>query len=497
MTIRLQSLLLFLFLAPLAWAASDELDEERRKLRDSDKQVRMAAVKRLAKRDEPEAWMLVLEALSDPTGEVADSAQWALGELDDPELLDELRGKAGLRGKEPLLRERVAEIHGRLPGTVDADLLRKALSDREPTVRRALSAAIATRGADGVGGERAKLAQALEKAAGKDKDGRAAGEALLALAALDPDRARAWWGAQKLPRLKVAVRCAAARGAEALGLDAAALGTLAAGGEPPVRVEASDALTRLGTAAAARALVDLLEPETEKRLALRIVDRLRELSGRKYGRDPRSWRDWADGLGADWSPASPAEGEAAGDEERDRSAALVGLPILSERVTFLIDFSGSMWNERDGGRTRKEEVDIQLRECLEALPESTRFNVIPYTAAPIPWKKEQVPATSKNVKAALEWFEGRKDRGTGNFWDAFLLALEDPEVDTVVMLGDGAPSGGVRYRVELLPELLYHENLGRAVVVDSILVDTKSKRIRSTWEEIARRTGGQSLSVSL
>jgi len=166
-------------------------------------------------------------------------------------------------------------------------------------------------------------------------------------------------------------------------------------------------------------------------------------------------------------------------------------------VAFLIDLSGSMWMEREEGKTRKQAVDVELRSCFERLPETTRFNLIPYTRAPLPWKPGLVEASQRNRSAAASWFEGLRDQGTGNFFDAFLLALADPEVDTVVMLGDGEPTGGTRYRLELLPELIDVENLGRSVTVDSILVGTRSKRTRAAWEEIAHRTGGLCHSVEL
>jgi HEAT repeat protein len=491
--IRLLSLLLCLASA----AAGDELAELKVKLRDRQKWVRNGAVEKLADVGALEAWEEVIDALDDPAGEVCDTAQWELGRIADAEALELLLGKEALGAKDAWVRLRAAEALGRVVLPVDADELRKALGDKDERVRRALAATVARRGAEGVAGDerdRAKLAAELERQATKDRDPRAAGEAWMALAALAPERARAAWGRTDSGREPAAVRCAAARAADALELSNGALAALAHAEEHAVRLDAAEALARRGTVDAVRALVRVLEAEEEERLARRIAGLLRELSGLKHGRDPRPWRDWAAELPADWRPARSKE---AWEEDGERTVALVGLPIRSGRIAILIDLSGSMWMDRADGKTRKEVVDEQLRICLESLPETTRFNLIPYTREPLPWKEGLVDATPRNTAAAAAWFEERDDQGTGNLWDAYLLALADPEVDTIVMLGDGEPTGGPRYKLELLPWVVAHENLGRAVTIDSILVDAKSRRTREAWQEIAAASGGTSITVDL
>ena len=502
MVVRLVSWLVILL---PGWAAAlpggdDAFEDERQRLASSNHRTRRAAVEALAKLDEVRAWDLVVDALEDPVGEVADTAQWFLGGLpnraEHADLVKRLEGRDGLGHKDALRRERVAEVLGRLPGQVEAETLRKALSDRDSRVRRIAAASVARRGQEGLGGDSSKLVRDLRRAVGRDRDPRAAGEALIAWATLDPPTALAWWGTQTPARVDLAVRCAAARAAATLGLTETALTRLAQGGGRALDLEVIDALSRTGTPLACAALTDFLESE-EAGVARRALGHLRDLSGRKYGLDVRPWRDWVAALGPDWRAPPPTERGRVDAVLGGSRAALVGLPILSQRVTFLIDLSGSMWEERDGGVTRKQVVDARLRECLEALGADTRFNLIPYTRDPIPWKEALQPAGPRNVAAALTWFERRTERGPGNVWDALVLALEDPEVDTVVMLGDGAPSGGDRYRFELLADLIDRENLGRSVVVDSILVDARGHKTRQTWAEIARRTGGRTLEVSL
>jgi hypothetical protein len=269
-----------------------------------------------------------------------------------------------------------------------------------------------------------------------------------------------------------------------------------------VRARAVEALLAVGTPGALLVLVERLTVEEERRLAERVLEILRTVSHRKYRRDPRPWRDWVNALPGRWRAPLPRGGAGATErakgveEGASQSVSFAGLPLLSSRLTFLIDLSGSMWTEREDGRTRKDVVGDELRRALEALPPATRFNVIPFTGRPRPWRDELVPATARNVRSALAFYDACADRGSGNLWDAALVALEDPEVDTLVVLSDGAPTGGRRHRLELIVPLFLERTATRRVAVDSVLVDA-TRRLRGFWSEWAAATGGRSISVEL
>ena len=101
-----------------------------------------------------------------------------------------------------------------------------------------------------------------------------------------------------------------------------------------------------------------------------------------------------------------------------------------------------------------------------------------------------MPATRRNVERAIEYFEACRESGRGNFYDAALLALEDPDVDTVMVLTDGAPTGGDVWSLELIVPLLVERNRFQRVRFDSVLVDAP-RGIERHWHELARRTGGR------
>jgi len=472
-----------------ALLAPQGFDELAQKFVDKDARARRDAVIGLARLDTPQAWDKVLSGLRDPKPEVADEAQLQLAGLAGPTELALLYGKDALASKDEFVRLRAAEVLGRLSETPDATLVLKALADKDASVRRTLCWSIERLAS---AGQWSASTPTLGELARKDKDGGVRGAALVASALLRGETA------ESLAALAgdgdAELRAAVVLAARALDVDAGYARASAAvkDGALGVRLVAAESLAAGRDARGARALVELLESEKELRGRWHAVELLRQLSGLQHRIDPRPWKVWAAAL-ADGPLPEPRKTERA-DEER--SVSFAGLPIRSERVCFLIDLSGSIWQKRADGRTRKELVDEELRKALEALPESTRFNVIPYTATAVPWQKSLVPAERKNVAKALEWFVGRKDTGTGDLWGALQLALADPAVDTLVVLSDGAPSGGRRWNLGLMKQLFAEQNRFRRVELDAVLADASGWLARE-WDEMCAATGGRTLQIQL
>lgn len=494
---------LFLWLASTFPGAADEdFEELKSRWRERDKWTRKSAIEGLARLGTPEAWELVIEGLGDERGEVADTAQWVLGGLEDPQLVSRLTRRSGLKSKDPWIRKRVTEVLGRLGRSEDLRSLLGQLDDRDVEVRSATLQALARIArADGLSsGDLDRVCKGVKKRSQADRDPHIRAQALGVWMGLVGEE-----GFDKLRRAvrarEPAVRAMAASllvsvyGKATADAAAIALVDLVEDPSRAVRTRAIEAAARIGRPATVSLLVERLTQEPNPRLRWRIVQLLRGLSGTKHGRDPRPWRDWLKKLPVEWSGRSvPLLGIRAGPG--DRSATFAGLPILSNRLTILIDLSGSIWQERADGKSKKEKVDERLREALHRLPEDARFNLIPFTGKPIPWKEQLVEARPRNVASALRFFEGLRESGSGNIWDAIQLALQDPETDTIILLTDGAPTGGRRHRLELIVPLLLLQNATRAVAFDLVLVDA-SRRLQGFWEKLARGSGGHLLSIEL
>jgi HEAT repeat protein len=472
----------------------EDLSEYERTLRDPKGDGGREAVQALAKIATPEAWALILEALRHLNSMVADEAQIALGGLAAGEVLEELWGKQGLGSKSGIVAERVAEALGRMPLELDAADLAKALKAKDAAVRRMLLWSIERQAPNGrvVGETAKKLQPVVEKLSEQDKDDGVRAAAVLARCALEPDQR------DEVVRVFVTEKSPECRIAAALAASAlpnverrARVAVLATDPLARVRWALSDVMATTPDRDDVGVLVEMLAAETVMRNAWHYTELLQRLSGLKHRNDPRPWIEWQRELPEDWEPLQ----KEVGNDYGDRTASLVGMPILSDRVCIVIDLSGSTWEERDG-KTRKQVLDVELKRALEALPAGTRFNLIPYTVTPHPWKQEVVEATQKNVEKALEWFEGVHHSGQGNFWSAWQLAVSDPGVDTVMALTDGAPTGGDRWNLQLMGPLLEEQNRFRRVVLDAVIVDAKG-RLLEYWTEMCAKTGGRMTAVNI
>lgn len=455
-------------------------------------EARRAAVKKLFALGTHAGFELVMEALADRDGQVADEAQLLLGGVRDPAALALVRGPIGLASRDEWVKLRAYEAYGRIESGFDPRQVYGGILSRDPELARTALWSIERQAcAKRLAPDAADVSR-LEGFVRGSLPSAVRGAALLALNPLDPfaahDRA-----VEGLGDSAEEMRCAALlvvrtfNEQEAFTLSKRALADESA----RVRTAAITNLELQNSRHAALALIEHLGREPRSRLKCEILRFLRESSGQDHGLDLAAWRAWAETLkGALSTGASGASAPIRGDT----SVALAGFELVSDRVTFLIDMSGSMWNTDAGGRTRKELVDLKLRACLESLPSTAAFNVIPYTKTPNPFEKRLVRATSENIARAATWFEKRNESGSGNVFDAALLALEDPDVDTLVVLTDGMPTGGRRWNLDLMVELLVERNRFRQVAFDSLLVEAPKAKQRA-WAELAARTGGRSLAI--
>ena len=469
------------------------IPELERELRTGSAEKRRTIVKKLADFGTRPAWMLVVGALDDAEPQVADEAEIELGRITDPKLVALLLGRKGLGAEDPWVRLRVAEAFGRMALELDADVLIKEAKWREPELTRSLLWSIERLdAAKKLVGDRAKLVRAVEKLyrAADDSDLRAA--TLATLGKLD------FFAGQPLMHeacadAQVAVRCAAlfmsqaSTEPECVSLSRKMLGDP----ETAVRCQAIENLERLSTRASILELVHQLAIEKRERLRYAILGFLQSRSGLEHGFDLPAWRAWAETVTGEWTTGTTKATHLG--PFSDTNASFAGLGLLSDRVCFLVDFSGSLWQTKVGDKTRKEIVDEKLRAALEALPSDTRFNVIPYTNDPIPWEKHLVVSERGNVKRAIDFFERCHQSGKGNFYDAALLALSDLQVDTIMVLTDGAPTGGHRWNLDLMFDLLVEKNRFRKGRVrfdpgrrEERTTEQVGRVVRADWRKIDR-----------
>ena len=469
--------------------------------------VRHGAVDALADVGTTEAWSIILDrGLVDGNSRVADSAQLRLGAAPvTPELLELLETRAGLGSRKAICRVRVAQALGTMPGEVPARLFERALKDKEPEVRAALVGAVEQRSVSagasisGSDADHKRLVKALDRVATRDRDSRTRAAGLLALVAfaeaegVGEEEARGASADALGSEDPLVVSAAIQTAAE--GLDAEDLEAILwakRGGHAPF-MAAVAALEARADRESARLLIRRLGDEgapLRPAAAWGIVRALRQVSGLSIAGSAARWENWAAGLPE--GKITPVERRPTTDDG-PTTTALYGLKIRGDRVAFLVDMSGSMWVDHKGA-PRKEAVDVELARALRALPPTARFDLVPYSKNPAPWKGELVDATPKNVEKAVKAFRGCGLKGVGDLWGALESVLVDPEVDTVVILTDGAPSGGDRWDIELMGRLLGEEKRLRHVDIQMVLFGS-SKGLKRRWAEVVDALGGTVLSI--
>jgi HEAT repeat protein len=495
-------------------AARQSAADVEKALASTDPKARQEAVREIPKLGDAGWSLLFKKALRDPDPRVADEAELVLGELTNTKSVPLLFGKDGLGSGDEWVRLRVAEALGRIEVSIPGKEFASRLDDRAADVRRTLAWSLERRSRAGrvADAEREALIAALQRLAEKDKDpgvraaasvawfacvsapaagaGRPALTDELRRTKLDPLLADKAWP------VRAAAGVCAADLPPALQIDV--LERLASDDHPGPRALAIARAAALepdsdGKVAGAKLLVGRVVDETNQRNRLDAYDALVRLSGFKYPLAKEPWVQWL----ANPRPYAQRSSEAPlGEYVGVTMTTFAGLRVRSQRVSFLIDLSGSMWQAQADGKTRKQAVDVELGRALAQLTPETQFNVIPYTDQPFAWKKTLQPATAQNVKTALDYFAGCTQHGKGNFWDAWLLALEDPAVDSVVVLTDGAPTGGHRWNLELMRTLIGEQNRFRRVALDAILVDAKG-HLAKLWTELCTEQRGTVHSAEL
>ncbi|HNS00161.1 MAG TPA: VWA domain-containing protein [Planctomycetota bacterium] len=190
------------------------------------------------------------------------------------------------------------------------------------------------------------------------------------------------------------------------------------------------------------------------RVPVALQDALARLCGRVLTM-PALYRSYYSAHGAKIDPTKPVETPAEG------RSVIFGLDITGKNIAFVLDISGSMTTTDplplDGGprprsvRTKDGVIIDENRErifrakeelvrVIRDLPDDKSFNIIAYSSDVKPWQGNLVPADAARKRQAIDFVEGLKADGITVTDLALEYAFEDPIVDTIYLITDGAPT---------------------------------------------------------
>jgi hypothetical protein len=250
---------------------------------------------------------------------------------------------------------------------------------------------------------------------------------------------------------------------------------------------------------ATAAIVGRIERE-EGLMLQRFADALWQLSGKPFRTNPKAWQQWWKEEGGSFEPISREELEALRVEEERRRLAqttransFFGIRVISHRVIFILDVSGSM-EERlrtpylgEQGETRLEFAKREMIAAIQRLEKGTFFNLVTFSNDTDSWTPSGMAlSTPENLDSAVAYAQKMRPGGGTNLFGALRKAFEDPEVDTIFVLSDGEPSIGAITDPWGIRNEVATWNQDRGVVINAISVGGKYRIL----EWLALDSGG-------
>jgi hypothetical protein len=253
-----------------------------------------------------------------------------------------------------------------------------------------------------------------------------------------------------------------------------------------VRAAAIGLLGALRLADAVPLLFERLDAE-QARLHEDVAATLKDLTGLQFP-TTALWRQWWAKEGATFvvperTPREP--------KPRDRAATTASywdLPVVSDRVVFVVDVSGSM-NQPfgTGDATRLDEAKRQLIRVLGALPAKAKANVIAFGNGAEGLAAGLQTIDDRRRKSAATWTEALQAHGATNVHAALELAFAEQEADTIFLLTDGRPSIGAIVAPDALAREVQRWNVGRGLRIHTVALGGRSDFL----ERLAVESGGE------
>jgi Mg-chelatase subunit ChlD len=187
-----------------------------------------------------------------------------------------------------------------------------------------------------------------------------------------------------------------------------------------------------------------------RRVQGELVAELERRSSRRYGRHPDRWRALLEA----WQRGGTALAGEPGQPVPSTVGGFFGLRPSTDRVTFVLDCSGSMEARfrSAGGRTRLEEAAEQMRALVEQLGPRTRFNVVVFADEARRWRETLARADEAALRAATRFVLRTGAGGGTRLQEGIRVALHADrtghldlralESDTVIVLCDGGTAEG-------------------------------------------------------
>lgn len=250
------------------------------------------------------------------------------------------------------------------------------------------------------------------------------------------------------------------------------------------RLAALEALERLHMKESISPIILRMAKE-EGRMKNEFANALWRMTGQPFSDNSEGWTNWWKENGDKFQLLSDADLEKVktGEEEwRLRQITRVesnffGIRIISHRVIFIIDVSGSMdeglLNDYRGksAKNRMEVAKTELAKCIQGLDPGALFNIYPFSSDVEKWVDGSLAAANeKNRADAVAFVEKLGPFGGTNLYGSLKAAFQDPDVDTIFLMSDGEPSVGDVIEPVMIRDHVKAWNEHRKIQINTIAV---------------------------
>ncbi|MCI0588244.1 MAG: hypothetical protein L0323_15550 [Planctomycetes bacterium] len=252
--------------------------------------------------------------------------------------------------------------------------------------------------------------------------------------------------------------------------------------------------------------------EARLRFRLAIEDLLYRLTG--LGSPPwpaPRWRQWLDARKPEEVAKLPTPTAVPGSIHRT-AATYFGREVRSDRVVFVMDFSGSMrrttgnleHDRGEGKRDPRARIDVARRELaayLHPLDETHRFNVVVFAVGALAAFDELAPASAENKRRAMAFVDQVPVSGSTDLFSGILRGLRcggldagsrfGTRADTVFLLSDGVPTAGAVTDPGDIARLVTKMNEGSGLTINVVDLGVRHEAFQKHLRELAARNGGE------
>lgn len=262
-----------------------------------------------------------------------------------------------------------------------------------------------------------------------------------------------------------------------------------------VRVAAARALKGIRVAESVRILIERL-PREEGRVAWEIVRSLVSLTQRRFGIQADQWKQWweqyADAFETFPDPAAvkrPLLPEGASKQRY----SFYGIPIESHNIVFVLDVSGSMagFMGANAGEAPITRLIRELSRTINSLTAEHKINMVFFDSQVRKWRPRLVPmkgGAGGFKQEALVYVRYLRAEGGTNLYGAMMAAMDDEEVDAIVLLSDGEPTVGKYVAPVVILDRVLARNRTLQASIHTIALGEEADRV--FLKRLAVATGG-------